>query len=494
MPARERARRLAGRAAALALGVLPVLALPAPSWWWLAWVGLVPLLLAVCTAPTAREGGIRGWCGLTGYVLTAQYWLLPLGGPLWVVMAAGLGALWLPWGWAAHRLLSGADSARAVLVAMIVLPSAWVTAEVVRSWPSLGGPWAALGASQWNQPATLASASLGGVWLTSFLIAAVNTGVAGVLLHRGMPGRVVPFAAVLACAGLGPAWYAVGAAPHGGSTARVALVQPGVVDDATARAAASEELTAALADQRVDLVVWGESSMGLDPAGHPDVMRNLRELSRRVGADLLVNVDAPDPGGGIYKSSVLIGPDGMLGGYRKTRLVPFGEYVPLRPVLGWLTRHTKAAGEDRRRGTDQVVLHAGSLPIGPLISFEALFSDLPRHAGTTRCATARVSKFDVDIPGQLGTAPVGQRSRGTRRRSRPPGSAYRVVRRQRGIRRARAQDCVVPIGLPRHDRRQCSAGITHHRIPVAGRVGSGTGIVDPGGCRGRGYRAVAPLP
>jgi apolipoprotein N-acyltransferase len=53
--------------------------------------------------------------------------------------------------------------------------------------------------------------------------------------------------------------------------------------------------------------------------------------------------------------------------------------VPLRPVLGWIAHYTKAAGHDRRRGGGQVVLRAGSLALGPLISFEATFSDLPRR-------------------------------------------------------------------------------------------------------------------
>ncbi|WP_116377370.1 apolipoprotein N-acyltransferase [Mycobacterium sp. MFM001] len=352
-------------------GALPALAFPAPSWWWLAWFALVPLLLVVRAAPTTVDGSVRAWCGLAGYVLSTQYWLLPSSGPALVLMAAGVGALWLPWGWAAHRLLAGSP-----LAAMLVLPSAWVAAEAVRSLPGLGGPWAALGASQWNQPATAASAAVGGMWLTSFLIVAVNAAIAGMVLQRR---RAIPLVTAVVCAGLGPAWFALGPAPPAGATARVALVQPGVIDDSAARQAASEALTATLAGRHVDLVVWGESSVGADPAGHPEVARRLTELSRRVGAYLLVNVDAPAPGGGIYKSAVLVGPAGLLGFYSKTRLVPFGEYVPLRPLLGWLTRHTKAAGEDRRRGDGPVVLNAGSLAIGPLISFEAIFPDLPRR-------------------------------------------------------------------------------------------------------------------
>ncbi|ORV18354.1 apolipoprotein N-acyltransferase [Mycobacterium celatum] len=363
-------RRLPGWAAALVAGALPALAFPAPSWWWLAWFALVPLLLVVRAAPTAVDAAVRAWCGLAGYVVSTQYWLLPTSGLALVLLAAGVGALWLPWGWAAHRLLS-----RSPLAAALVLPSAWVAGEAVRSLPGLGGPWAALGASQWNQPATAASAAVGGMWLTSFLIVAVNTAIAGVILQRR---RAVPLVTAV-CAGLGPAWFVLGPAPTAGATARVALVQPGVVDYSAARQAASEALTATLADRHLDLVVWGESSVGADPATHPDVARRLTELSRRVGAYLLVNVDAPAPGGGIYKSSVLVGPTGLLGFYRKTRLVPFGEYVPLRPMLGWFTRHTKAAGEDRRRGDGPVVLHAGSLALGPLISFEAVFPDLPRR-------------------------------------------------------------------------------------------------------------------
>ncbi len=313
--------------------------------------------------------------GMAGFLLANQYWLFPSSGPLLAVFAVGIGVLWFPWGWAAHRLLAGKPTARQILIAVAVLPSAWVLAEGVRSWHRLGGPWALLGGSQWNQPATLAPASVGGVWLVGFLVVAVNTALVGAILLRSW--RAVAPAVVLAV--LGPVWFWWGPAPVPGSSVRVALVQPGDIDDAAARQRASESLTEGLAGEGIDLVVWGESSVGVDLADHPDALARLVELRRRVGADVLVNVDAPARNGGIYKSSVLIGADGPRGSYAKTRLVPFGEYVPLRPLLGWATRHTKAAGEDRRRGEGPVVLNTGSLAIGPLISFETTFSDLPRR-------------------------------------------------------------------------------------------------------------------
>lgn len=308
------------------------------------------------------------------FVGVTQYWLWPSAGPLLLVLAAGFGALWLPFGWAAHRLLAGQLTAARAWAAGLVLPSMWVLAEAVRSWDRLGGPWAVLGASQWNRPATLAPVSFGGVWLVSFLIVAVNTALVAALVRRS----AVPAALALILLAAGPAWFWWGPAAAPGPTVRVALVQPGDIDEATARQAASEALTEGLTGQSVDLVVWGESSVGVDLATHPDVASRLAALSRRVGADLLVNVDARTASGGIYKSSVLVGPEGVRGSYAKTRLVPFGEYVPLRPLIGWATSNSGAAGEDRHRGEGLVILHTDAVALGPLISFETLFSDLAR--------------------------------------------------------------------------------------------------------------------
>jgi apolipoprotein N-acyltransferase len=162
---------------------------------------------------------------------------------------------------------------------------------------------------------------------------------------------------------------------------RVAVVQPGVIVGAQARFDRGEALTRTLAGRDVDLVVWGESSVGFDLTSRPDIAQRLAALAQDVGADVLVNVDARRADGrGISKTSVLIGPDGPVGeSYDKMRLVPFGEYIPLRSMLGWVTSVGKAAGEDRRRGDHQVIMDTGDLRIGPLVCFESAFPDMSRN-------------------------------------------------------------------------------------------------------------------
>ncbi|MBT3153931.1 apolipoprotein N-acyltransferase [Streptomyces sp. CHD11] len=370
-------------AAAAVVGALPVLAFPAPSLWWFAYVALVPWMLLARAAPSGRRAAFDGWWGGFGLMLAMHHWLLPNLHVFTFVIAALLGALWAPWGWLVRRLLGGVPSRGRVAAALVVVPSGWLAAELVRSWEGLGGPWGVLGASQWEVEAALRLASVGGVWLASLLVVAVNVVVA--LLVAVRQARVPAVAGLVAIAAATSAVWVWSPRPDTGDRVRVALVQPGVVtgrDSADRRFDREERLTRELAGRDVALVVWGESSVGFDLGDRPDLARRLAALSRDTGARILVNVDARrSDRPGIYKSSVLTGPDGPTGDrYDKMRLVPFGEYVPARSLLGWATSVGRAAGEDRRQGTEQVVMDAGGgLRIGPMVCFESAFPDMSRH-------------------------------------------------------------------------------------------------------------------
>ncbi|MDI3388085.1 apolipoprotein N-acyltransferase [Streptomyces sp. B-S-A8] len=377
---------------AVLAGALPALAFPAPSWWWFAYVALVPWLLLARSAPTARRAAYVGWLGGAGFMLAVHHWLLPSLHVFTFVIAALLGALWAPWGVLVRRLLAGSPGPRRVAAALVLVPSAWLMVELVRSWEGLGGPWGLLGSSQWQVEPALRVASVGGVWLVSLLVVAVNTACA--VLIAVERARVPALAGALVVAVAASAAWAWAPRPRAAGTAKVAVVQPGVIDGAggpAKRFAREEALTRTLAGRGVDLVVWGESSVGYDLGERPDLAARLAKLSREVGAQILVNVDArrsDQPG--IFKSAILVGPEGLTGGrYDKMRLVPFGEYVPARALLGWATSVGKAASEDRRRGTAPVVLsvtgNADASPerawgkVGPLVCFESAFPDMSRH-------------------------------------------------------------------------------------------------------------------
>jgi apolipoprotein N-acyltransferase len=381
------------RYAALAAGALPTLAFPQLNLEFLGWCGLVPGILIISAAPSAREAAIRGWWLGAGFILAALYWLTPTIGPGLLLAAVVFGVLWTGFGVAAWALLHPPLRPARAIAALAVLPGYWVFTEWARSWQGFGGPWDVLGASQWQHPVVLALASVGGVWLISFALIVANTALAILLLARGLAVRAAGAAGVAVALVAGPVAFALLAAVPPVRQVTVALVQPGLTSGTSQRADASLRLSSQLLSgqlragrtgaARADLIVWGESSVGTDLERQPVLFRQIRRLAAATGAEVLVNQDASLPDGARSKVALLIGPHGIAGSYTKTRLVPFGEYIPLRGALGWLARISQAAPANMVPGDGAHLIHATSrsgqpLPLGVLICFESAFPDMSR--------------------------------------------------------------------------------------------------------------------
>jgi apolipoprotein N-acyltransferase len=370
------------RYATLVCGALPVLAFPTPNLEFVAWFGLVPGLLLMHAAPTQREAAARGWWFGAGFLLAALYWLVPNLGPGLLLVVAVLGALWASVGAAVWGLLRPPVSPGRAAAALVVVPSCWVAVDWVRSWQGFGGPWAVYGTSQWQHPAILALAAVGGVWLVSFALVAANTGILITLVARAVRVRLLGAATAVIAIAAGPVAFALTAAAPAARQVTVALVQPGVVHNPALRVDASQRLSAGLSADHADLIVWGESSVAYDLDTDAALLGQLTKLSAADRAPLLVNQDSITPAGK-SKVAVLIGRNGIDGRYVKTRLVPFGEYIPFRQQLGWLAKISKAAPQNMIPGTGAHVMRVTPadgrpLTIGVLICFESAFPDMSR--------------------------------------------------------------------------------------------------------------------
>ena len=390
-PVVPRTLRHPARWAALAVGaVVPLLAFPAPDLSVVAWFGLVPGLLVIRRSPSAREAAVRGWWLGCGYIVAAMYWLWPEIGPAVVLVAVVFGVLQAPFGWSAWALLRPPLTTARALAGLVVVPSCWLLAEWGRSWQALGGPWAVLGASQWQHPAVLALASVGGVWLVSFVLVASNVAIVIVLTARRWTARAASAVVAAGVVAAGPVVFALTAPAPVAGAATIALVQAGVTNGDQQRVDTSQRLTEDLirgagAGGRAtepDLIVWGESSVAYHLESDQSLLRTIEKLSATAGTQILVNQDSVHDDQK-SKVAVLVGASGIAGTYTKTRLVPFGEYIPFRGALSWLTDISRAAPVNMVPGNGAHVLTVTEpdgkpLTIGPLICFESAFPDMSR--------------------------------------------------------------------------------------------------------------------
>lgn len=277
--------------------------------------------------------------------------------------------------------------------------AAWVVLEALRGrWPLGGMPWGEVGVALHDLGWGRALATWGGVVLVSYVVVATNgwlleAVLAGVAWRRRRrdargPRRLAPAVAGLVSVGVLVA-VATAARPEPVTTGRLrfALLQGNDQNrDLTASEIASGYLTRhhlALADRlsgRYDLVVFPESSLERDPERSPALRQRLVALAARLGAVVVANARTRAPGHGLYNANLVYNPDGTRQGmYAKQHLVPFGEYVPLRDLLGFVGALDRVPF-DYTPGDGRRLFRARGRAFETVICFESAFASIVRGA------------------------------------------------------------------------------------------------------------------
>jgi apolipoprotein N-acyltransferase len=346
------------------------------------WWALAPYLLLLGYRRPALLGYVHGlafWC-------TSMYWIAPtlrtFGDLHPLVALAGL--LVLACILASYQALAAALAARPWRAggwAALVGPAAiWVLCEWLRGWLLSGFPWN-LAAYAWVEvPGALPATAWIGSWGLSFLVVFANAGVAqAALRRRWMPlavGLLLPLAVLMPAArwGSGAAHEQAAGPPR-----PVRLVQPNIPNRVPFDLAASRAdyrrlvaQTRRACDQPGALVIWPESAAFPFLVGRDaELDRDIAELGRQ-GCALLLNTPVQTPDDRWFNSGLLLAPGAEPARYDKLHLVPFGEYVPLRGLLGFYDSLTRNAG-DFSAAEELTLLPWGGEKIGLSICYEVVF-------------------------------------------------------------------------------------------------------------------------
>ncbi|MBW8781068.1 MAG: apolipoprotein N-acyltransferase [Verrucomicrobia bacterium] len=406
---RRHADRLWAAGVFLATVVLTVAAFPPSRTPEFAYAFAVPALFWAYLRPAFRLFALTtlaaqavAWTIILGWLHHVTWGGLVLLGPF---IGAWIGSWFLAAWWTLPRMLGRPVLTR--LLALFGLAGLWVVIEWTRTWMLSGFPWLPLAASQWQRMSILQIASFTGAGGVSFVLIAMNLGFTAYahrLLReneRGFNRRSQEFLAamflLLVCVAtqvqetFNRPRYAV---PLG----RFAFVQPYIPQNVKWDPSEGpgilrvlETLTLAAGSTKPDVILWPEATTPWAVKGNADTRAWVEHLAHAAGAPLVLGsiaIEPPARTGGEedwFNSVFVIDPATGLQphSYAKRKLVPFGEFVPLRPLLGWLGKFVPI-GDDFGRGDDPSPLlvntAARPLALGTLVCYEDIFPALARQS------------------------------------------------------------------------------------------------------------------
>lgn len=397
-------------ALAVASGLALGLSFPKFDYGLLAWVAFVPFFYAI---EGESLGRVLAWAWLQGFVsyIGSLYWIpIPLHDFADVRMGIAILPMLLLAGvlaiYTAIALWAGEFVARRSRIpAVLTMPVAWTAMELVRTYFPIGFPWNLLGYAAYRNLELIQFAEFTGVYGVSALIMFFNAVVYVVILRRGnyrlqTVSLTALTATMIAMVGFG-AWRIgdIRNMPVSGSF-KVAMVQGNIPQSLKWNPnflpesyKVYQDETASAARRGADLIVWPEAAAAFlfqPDDQYPAELTNdaayrsaLLTLARDTGDPILFGAPAlarKDGRLGFYNRAYMVSGKGAVEShYDKMQLVPFGEYVPARAVLGLFVNRVVQGMGDLIPGVQQTLFSLKGAKLGVLICYESIFPDLTRR-------------------------------------------------------------------------------------------------------------------
>jgi len=264
---------------------------------------------------------------------------------------------------------------------LLLMPLAWGVTEWVRGWLFTGFPWLVAGYSQAPNGPLAGYAPLVGVYGVSFLLALIAALLAWGVTSRGrLAQRAWAAVAIVALGGGGQVLRGLDWTTPDGAPTSVALLQGNIPQDMKWQPenmlATLENYARMTAASPAQLIVLPETALPLFESSLPDAYREgLITLGRNNGGDVLTGLPTGSLQGAYYNSVISLG-SAPSQRYHKVHLVPFGEYIPLKAIWGWVIEVLHIPLSDfARGGVDQRPLAIGGQRVAANICYEDAFGE-----------------------------------------------------------------------------------------------------------------------
>lgn len=286
---------------------------------------------------------------------------------------------------------------RISLLKPVAVAAIWAVFEWSQNFGWWGVPWGKLAIGQTKYVLGIQNASWLGSYFITFVIVAVNFFIALALL-KACKVKIVRLAASFAVSLL-VFQYASGAVIwfttdiDEGETLTVASLQGNI---STGSEWTSDTLdtiedvfwsqTREAAERDVDIIVWPETALPVDiTVGiYSDYDEKCKSLAKETETYILVGAYSTDESGKCYNSMICYTPEGERAEtiYNKRRLVPFGEFIPMRGLFETLIpplTEIIIPFDDIDSGEGANVMNVEGNEVGCLICFDSIYDGLTRE-------------------------------------------------------------------------------------------------------------------